>query len=68
MNKDKTLFDVIIFVITCIFAIFWMVISLMNLCTGLYRHETYYLVLSIIDYYFMKCNLKDIEKYLDIKD
>lgn len=68
MNKEKTVFDTILFAISCILAIFWMVFALINLWNGINTHETYYLVLAIIDYWFMQGDLKDIKKYLDIKD
>ena len=68
MNKENNIFDAIIFVVNCILAIFWMVFSLMNLWKGFNTHETYYLVVSIIEYYFMQCDVKDIKKYLDIQD
>ena len=68
MNNEKTVVDKIIFVMNCILAIFWMVVSLINLWKGLFTHETYYLVLAIIEYWFMQDDLKDIKKYLDIKD
>jgi hypothetical protein len=45
-----------------------MVFALINLWNGLNTHETYYLVLAIIDYWFMQGDLKDVKKYLDIKD
>lgn len=64
MNNEKTVFDKIIFVITCIFAVFWFVLSLMNLWKGFDTHEAYYLVLAIIEYYFLQDDLKDIKKYL----
>ena len=68
MNNEKTVIDKILFVISCILAIFWMVVSFMKLWRGFYTHETFYLVLAIIEYYFMQCDLKDIKKYLDIED
>lgn len=64
----KTVFDTILFAISCILAIFWMVLLLINLWNGINTHETYYLVLAIIEYYFMQGDLKDIQKYLDIKN
>ena len=68
MNNEKTVFDKIIFVINCILTIFWMVLSLTNLWKGIDTHESYYLVLAIINYYFMRRDLKNINKYLDIED
>lgn len=68
MNNEKTVFDKIIFTMNCIFAVFWCVFSLINLWKGFDTHETYYLVLAIIEYWFMQGDLKDIKKYLDIKD
>lgn len=68
MNNEKTVFDKIIFVLTCICAVGWCVFSLINLWKGINTHETYYLVLAIIEYWFMQGDLKDIKKYLDIKD
>ena len=67
MNNEKTVFDKIIFVINCILAVGWCVLSFLNLWKGFDTHDAYYLVLAIIEYYFMQCDLKDIEKYLDIK-
>lgn len=68
MNNKKTVFDRISFVITCILAVFWLVSSLINLWKGFDTHETFYLIVAIIEYYFMQSDLKDIKKYLDIKD
>ena len=68
MKKEKTIFDKIIFAITCILAVFWCVFSIINLWKGFDTHDAYYLVLAMIEYCFMQVDLKDIKKYLDIED
>lgn len=68
MNNEKTAFDTLIFAVNCILAIFWLILLLMSLLKGINTHDTYYLVLAIIEYYFMQGDLNDIRKYLDIKD
>ena len=68
MNSEKNVFDKIIFVIDCLLALSWFVLALRNLWLGFNNHDAYYLVLSIIEYGFLYSDLKDINKYLDIKD
>ena len=36
-----------------------------NIFMGMYNHDTYYLILGIIDYIAFQFNIKNIEYYID---
>ena len=66
--KEHNIFEKIVFVIDCVLALSWFAFLIANLFKGINNHDVYYLVLSIIEYGFLELDLKNIKKYLDIKD
>lgn len=66
--KEHDIFEKIVFVTDCVLALLWFVFSIANLFKGINNHDVYCLVLSIIEYGFLELDLKNIKKYLDIKD
>ena len=50
-----------------IFSLIFFVLFVYNLFIGVGTHDVYYLVVSIIDYGFLKVNVKGIAKTLDIE-
>ena len=68
MTEKNNILENISFAIDCGLALGFLIMLIYNLAKGCSEHDTYYLVMTIIDYGFMRLSVKNIYRYLDIKD
>ena len=66
-NKVEKFCENVTLVFDIICSVIFFVSFVYNLFKGIATHDVYYLVMSIIDYGFLKVNTKSITKTLDIE-
>lgn len=52
-------------IINIIFSIIFFISMIYNFVIGINNHDTYYLLLAIVDCIFLQLNIKDVKKDID---